>query len=109
MKGYLITYNSSSRKDVTKINHFLFGRVANIKKEQTIEKYYYPGFFEKTPYKKVANGCYFVRNVYDDLDGLLRVIPAEIFFGDNNLVTAKDYWSKRLGSDVNNWEMTNND
>lgn len=103
MKGYLIRYNSSSRKDITKINYFLFGRVATITKQGKKERYYYPGFFEHTPYKKLANGCYFVETISDDYDGLLDIIPAEITFKSNRMVNARDYWKDKIGEEVNNW------
>jgi len=103
IRGYLITYNSSSKKDITKINYFLFGRIATIIRKGIAEKYYYPGFFESTPYKKIANGCYFVQEIYDDYDGLLEIIPANIIFKDNTLISARDYWKDKISSDVNNW------
>ena len=105
MKGYLITYNSSSRKDITKINYFLFGRVATITRKGKKEKYYYPGFFETTQYKKLANGCYFVHEIHDDLDGLLQIYPTTIKFSDETMFTSRDYWAARIGSEVNNWRI----
>jgi hypothetical protein len=107
--GYLITYNSSSRKDITKINYFLFGRIATIKNNNKKERYYYPGFFEKTSYIKIANGCYFVEQISDDLDGLLKIHPATIMFTNINMLNAREYWKNKIGIDVRNWveEQTN--
>ena len=98
IRGYLITYNSSSRKDITKINYFLFGRVAVITRKGQKEKYYYPGFFETTEYKKIANGCYFVQEIYDDLDGLLQIYPITIEFNNDTMITSRDYWQERRNS-----------
>lgn len=103
LKGYIITYNNSSRKDITRINHFLFGRVATITRKGKKEKYYYPGFFEQTPYKKIANGCYFVKEINDDFDGLLQVNQATILFDNDTMLSGKDYWRGKLGSNVKNW------
>ena len=103
MKGYIITYNSSSRKDITRINYFLFGRIATISRNGNKEKYYYPGFFEDTPYKKIANGCYFVEKIYDDFDGLLKIFPAIISFSDDKMLNARDYWKEKIIEKVNNW------
>lgn len=103
MKGYLITYNSSSRKDITKINYFLFGRVATIKRANKKERYYYPGFFEQTPYKKVSNGCYFVKEINDNFDGLLNIYPSTIEFKDAMMYNARDFWRDKVDSTVNNW------
>ena len=103
MKGFIVVYNSSSRNEITKINYFLFGRVVTIKENNKPKKYYYPGFFEDTPYKKLANGCYFVEQINDDLGGLLKIIPAEISFSDNEMLHAREFWKKRINEEVNNW------
>ena len=103
MKGYILTYKSSSRRNITKINYLLFGRISTIQGSKGKEKYYYPGFFEGTSYKKLANGCYFVEQINDDLNGLLEVIPAEIVFKDNVMLNARDFWRNRIKDKVNNW------
>lgn len=104
MNGSLITYNSSTRNDITKIHHFLFGRVSHIIRNGKKQKYYYPGFFENTGYKQLSNGCYFVKEINDDFDGLLKITPASITFQDDFMMSGKDYWEGKLGSDVRNWE-----
>jgi hypothetical protein len=103
LNGYLITYNSSSRNDITRINHFLFGRVASITRAGKKEKYYYPGFFESTPYKKINNGCYFVQEINDDFDGLLSIHQATISFEDEKMLNSRDYWKGKIKGLVNNW------
>lgn len=104
MKGFIITYNSSDRKDITKINYFLFGRIATIKRAGKEEKYYYPGFFEGTPYKKIANGCYFVEEINDDLNGLLGIYESEVEFPDSVMLNGRDYWKERIkDKKINNW------
>jgi len=103
MKGYLITYNSSNRKDITRINHFLFGRIVTIRRQNQTEKYYYPGFFEHTPYKKISNGCYFVQQIHDNFDGLLDIMPATIYFHDDVMLNAYDYWKNKNIEKVKNW------
>lgn len=103
LSGYIITYNSTSRKDITKINYFLFGRIATIKKGEKSDKYYYPGFFETTPYKKISNGCYFVKEIYDDFDGLLHIFPAVVEFDSDEMKNARDYWNDKIEGKVNNW------
>lgn len=102
--GYIITYNSSKRKDITKINYFLFGRVAYIKRGKKQEKYYYPGFFQDTPYKKLANGCYFVEEINDDYNGLLKIIPATIDFESPEMLNSHDFWKDKIDSTVKNWK-----
>lgn len=104
MKGYLLTYASSTRKDITKINYFLFGRIAHIKRGNKKERYYYPGFFETTPYKKLANGCYFVQDVNDDFNGLLNIYPVDIKFDNDEMLNGKDYWDGKIDAQVKNWK-----
>lgn len=104
LKGFILTYNSSRKKDITKINHFLFGRICTIKNSSgEREKYYYPGFFENTPYKKLSNGCYFVKEINYNLDGLLCIHPCEIDFVDEKMDVARDFWATRIKGKVNNW------
>jgi hypothetical protein len=100
--GSLITYNSSKRSDITRINYLLFGRVVSIQKDGDTVKYYYPGLFENEPYKKVSNGCYFVKNLSTD-SSLLRVYPATIMFADDNMQTARDYWKDKINGKIQNW------
>lgn len=107
MNGYLITYTSSERKDITKINYYLFGRISRIKKEGNTDLYYYPGLFEKTPFKKICNGCYFVNDIIDDYDGLLKILPATIDFDDVTMSDVKSYWQEMISKNslkVKNWE-----
>lgn len=103
LSGFLITYNSSNRKDITKINHYLFGRIVKIKKDDETEEYYYPGLFENNPFKKISNGCYFVGSVGTDFNGLLKVTPAIVTFSDKEMVTAKEYWKERTNNKIHNW------
>lgn len=101
--GSLIVYNSSDRKDITKINHFLFGRVVSIKKDQRVNKYYYPGALENQPFKKITNGCYFTKRLDDNCGGLLNILPAKVSFFSNDMVTARKCWEGRIKGKVNNW------
>lgn len=103
MKGFIIIYNSSKKKDITKINYFLFGRISTITANNKKIKYYYPGFFEDTPYKKIANGCYFVESIGDDYNGLLKILPSEVNFDDNVMLNARDYWKTKVTGEVVNW------
>ncbi len=104
MKGHIITYTSSKKKDVTKINHFLFGRICTITTSSgQKEKYYYPGFFENTPFKKLSNGCYFVKEINYDLNGLLKTYPCDIDFDDDKMNVGRDFWLPKIKGKVNNW------
>jgi len=103
LDGFLVTYNSSVRKDITKINYHLFGRIVNVKKENRTEKYYYPGVFENNQFKKLSNGCYFVENNIGSYDGLINILPAVVTFSEKNLQTARDYWKEKIKGKVHNW------
>lgn len=103
LDGYLITYNSSQRSDITKINHLLFGRIVTINKENKTEKYYYPGLFEKQTFIKVSNGCYFVQDIALDAHELLNILPASVTFPDVELMTGRDYWKDKIKGHIHNW------
>lgn len=104
LNGFLVTYNSSKKSDITKINYYLFGRLVTIKKSGAmIDKYYYPGVFENTPFRKLTNGCYFVQEMTNDFNGLLRVFPSTIEFDSIDMVTARDSWKEKVNEKVHNW------
>jgi len=104
MDGYLLTYNSSTRNDITKINHLLFGRIATIKKNDIITKYYYPGLFENRPFKKISNGCYFVSDIGSvSQNTLINVIPIVAKFKNNDMITARSYWKDKISGKIQNW------
>ena len=114
ISGCLITYNSLDRKDITKINHYLFGRLATIKKNKyQSERYYYPGFLERTEFVRMSNGCYFVpKDIRDEIDikymFLIKIRPATIEFDTVEFETAREHWSKRIEdkSIIRNWGKT---
>lgn len=96
MRGHLIVYKDGlTRKDITLINYYLFGRIVNRKIAQnTVERYYYPGLFESTPYIKMTNGCYFTERIIDDFKGRLRIYPTEIIIPTDGFITAREHWKK---------------
>ncbi|MDP2692282.1 MAG: hypothetical protein Q8O88_01420 [bacterium] len=96
MKGHIISYaDSLSRKDITLINYYLFGRIVNRKTQpRFIERYYYPGLFEATAYVRLANGCYFTERIVDDFRGRLRVYPADVNLPPELFQTARQHWKK---------------
>jgi len=106
MKGYLIVYRQSDRASITKINYYLFGRISSIQLNGRKEQYYYPGLFEQTAYKKLCNGCYFVKQVIDNYDDLLEIIPSTVEFSNEEMLSAKNYWRRFIserGLKVKNW------
>ena len=94
MKGYIVTYNENlTRKDITLINYYLFGRIVNRRTQpKFIERYYYPGLFETTPYAKLANGCYFTERIVDNYEGRLLVYSADIILPTTAFRTAREHW-----------------
>lgn len=94
MKGYLILYNTSNRKEITKINHELFGRIITVPKKSKTFRYYYDGSFEKILHIKLANGCYFVINKGSDCNGLVKYINADIDVPLEIFVTARQKWEE---------------
>lgn len=94
MKGHIITYRDGlSRKDITLINYYLFGRIVNRKTQPKItERYYYPGLFEMTPYVQLSNGCYFTERIVDDYEGRLKIFMADIEISQQLFTTAREHW-----------------
>lgn len=113
MDGFLITYNSTRREDITKINHYLFGRLATVKKNRyQSEQYYYPGLFEKIHYTKIANGCYFVveKNIVleQKFSRLINLLPASIEFETPMFQTAREHWKQKIDDEsiIRNWSAS---
>lgn len=100
MKGYIITYRDSlSRKDITLINYYLFGRIVNRKTQPKItERYYYPGLFETTPYVQLSNGCYFTEHIGDNYEGRLLIFSADLDVPTDMFQTARDHWRNFITS-----------
>ena len=99
LKGFLISYkNNLSRKDITLINYYLFGRIVKKKSGGKTDLYYYPGLFENTPYIKISNGCYFTEKIIDDFDGkILLILVKNIEFPNEfKFTTAKEYWKNYI-------------
>jgi len=88
MEGFLVLFNSNSRKELTKINHLLFGRIVYTAKEN----YYYCGELENIPYCRLTNGCYFISREIPNGEGLLTLLKGNIELNNNVLLTAKEYW-----------------
>lgn len=108
-EGFLVTYSSSKRNDITRINHFLLGRIVTIQKNGKDEKYYYPGILENQIFKKITNGCYFIQtptmSIFsedNDVVKLLKIIPA-ILSLNGNCITGKDYWKDKVTEKTHNW------
>lgn len=112
--GFLVTYGSSNRRDITQINHLLFGRVVTIQKENRRERYYYPGMLEQLGFKKVTNGCYFIKerpqfpedgedSRYTKTLVLINFIPAIVEFPDDAFLTGRQYWEDKIKGNVHNW------
>lgn len=107
-EGLLVTYHSSKRKDITRINYYLFGRIATIKANNKIQKYYYPGVLENVPFKKITNGCYFIPNSaigFKECEQLklLTFIPATLLLDDSPMKTSHECWENRIEKDTLNW------
>lgn len=100
--GYLITYKDSDRKSITQINYYLFGRIVSIIKQNKKQKYYYPGVLEKIKYKRIANGCYFVKEL-PKINDMLTIYPINIQILDSDMSTAKEYWKNKIDENVQNW------
>lgn len=100
MEGYIISYRPSlSRRDITLINYYLFGRIVKRPTKDNVEEYYYyPGLFESTPYIKLTNGCYFTERIVDDYQGRLFIIYVkEIKFPKEVQVkTARTHWEQHI-------------
>jgi hypothetical protein len=100
MKGYIITYDASSNKDILDINNSLFGRVVKIKRRNGIFLYYYSGLFHNTRYLKLSNGCYFIPYTDIDLDLLkaynINIYNTEIIIAENALQTAEQYFRNKF-------------
>jgi len=94
MKGYIILYNTTSRKDITKINHELFGRIITVPKKLKTFRYYYPGCFEDTGHIKLANGCYFVQSKGTDCNGLVKYIDVDIDISESVCITSRQKWKE---------------
>lgn len=92
MKGYIISYNEKNKKTNVLVNFYLFGRLTNIKSKKSTNYYYYPGLLENTQYYKISNGCYFTKDLIDDYNGFLRILPATIQIDDKDMIVAKEYW-----------------
>ncbi len=109
IEGTLVTYHSSKRKDITRINYYLFGRVATIKANNKTQKYYYPGILEEVPFKKLTNGCYFIpqkdfgMKFNDTFKSLLTVFPATLTLHDDAMTTSHDCWEGKIAKDTLNW------
>jgi hypothetical protein len=80
-----------------------------IQKNGKDEKYYYPGILENQLFKKITNGCYFVRtptvSIFSDdneVVKLLEIIPATLFL-DNDYISGKDYWKDKITEETHNW------
>lgn len=96
MKGYLISYREElTKKDITLINYYLFGRIVHRStKQRKKDHYYYPGLFEWTTYARLANGCYFTERIVDDFDKRLVIYEAEIDVPKDKFQTSREHWKK---------------
>jgi len=94
MKGYIILYNTANRKDITKINHELFGRIITVPKKSKVFRYYYAGCFENTGHFKLANGCYFTTARGTDCNGLVKYIEAVLEVPESVCITSRQKWAE---------------
>jgi len=101
MNGFLVAFNSSSKKEIVQINHHLFGRIVTTDNG----RYYYCGRLENIPYFKLGNGCYFITSEVDNLNGLLKLIKGSLDLNASYLITAKEHWKQysiKRGFEVKN-------
>lgn len=100
MNGFILSYKDYlTRKDITLISYYLFGRiVSRINRNKEIQKYYYPGLFENTQYIKITNGCYFIEKIIDNYEGRLIIIPVNNiqFPKEMQFKTARTHWQKHI-------------
>lgn len=94
MKGYLLLYNTTNRKDITRINHELFGRIITVPKKTKTFRYYYAGSFENVEHVKITNGCYFTTAKGSECEGLVKYMEADIAIPKEALITAKKKWAE---------------
>lgn len=91
MEGFILVYNTESRKNTTKLNHFLFGRLVHMKKDI----YYYPGILENYLYRRLSNGCYFILKQNDAIfptHSLYECHPVVMENTEMHFINSKQHW-----------------
>jgi len=90
MEGLILIFNTSTKKELTKANQELFGRLVKSKKET----YYYPGKLENITYTRLVNGCYLIIKessvIISESDSYL-FYPV-IIEGRFKFATAREHW-----------------
>lgn len=92
MEGIILILTPDNKRDLTELNHKLFGRISKMNDSY----YYYSGLFEDIPYLKLAQACYFVPNkkVTDFNLSNLKLINSNISCTISDFITAKEYWKQ---------------
>lgn len=103
MKGYIITYNTISAKEMTDLNNNFIGRVVRVKRGNTIFHYYYSGLLDNISYIKLSNGCYFIGNQYCGRELItnlnhITIWDAELEVKPDELYTAREYFRKKYNN-----------
>lgn len=91
MIGNLITYKTEDRSDVTKINHYLFGKIVKVKGK----KYYYKGILDNIKYAQITKGCYFVTTSTLRSD-YFKIYEVDINLNEEDLHTAREIWRTKF-------------
>jgi hypothetical protein len=79
MEGYILILSNNDRREITKANFNLFGRISKVKERY----YYYEGVLHNVPYIRLSDGCIFVEKNIDinKLKGW-TVFPADVSLGE---------------------------
>lgn len=99
MEGYIVIYrNDLTRKDITLINYYLFGRIVKRTDQQQKLKefYYYPGLFDSTPFAQLSNGCYFTERIVDDYGKRLQIFKANIDLPQEMFKSSRDRHKQKI-------------
>lgn len=94
MKGNLLNYVTKNVTEITKVNHYLFGRVIkNSKNSNNIKYYYYPGILDTKRYVKISRGCYFCIDIIEQNTSWYKLTPADISLDEStHFITAREMW-----------------
>ncbi len=95
MEGYILQYKANSRKDMTLLNHKLFGRIAYKTYRGNKKGYYVMGMLNTTPFRRIIKGNIFVTSLENvDLESLREhgEVTVKKYEYNDKLLTAREYW-----------------
>ena len=98
-----ILYETKTRADCTKLNHFLFGRLNKQKHKGVLYVYYNPGLLHDIKYVHVRNGLYII-DKYDE-DAFIPVQPfvKKWLVRDLNMID-KEWYAKKMQTGLAKWQ-----